>query len=185
VDNRSSRDVIRDVAIELFGQHGYEKTSLREIADRVGMTKASLYYHFPSKQALLLAILEPLVAQWRAVVDRAEALPHSRENVRLILGETLDVQLRHRPIASLFVRDTAAVVQAIGPLFEDLMQLNLRLHGWLAGPSPKPRDRVRAVAATEALGAALAWSPIIREVTDAEIREALLAAATAILDSGD
>ena len=46
---------IRAVALDLFSSQGYEQTSLREIADRVGLTKASLYYHYPSKQALLLA----------------------------------------------------------------------------------------------------------------------------------
>lgn len=176
-----TRETIRAVAVELFGRLGYEKASLREIADRVGMTKASLYYHYPSKQALLAAIVEPLILQWRAVADRAESLPHTPSNVRLVLGECLDVLLRHRAIAGMFVHDAAAVIQAIGPLFNELIELNMRLHGWLAGPAPAPQDRVRAVAATEALSAALAWSPFLSGVTDAEMREALLDAATAVL----
>jgi AcrR family transcriptional regulator len=178
VDTRST---ICDVAMKLFARLGYEKTSLREIADQVGMTKASLYYHYPSKQALLVAIVEPLIVQWRAVADRAETLPHTQANVRLILGECLDVLLRHRAIASLFLHDAAAVVQAIGPLFNQLLELNMRLHGWLAGPSPTPQDRVRAVAATEVLSAALGWSPFVTEVSDEEMRVALLDAATAVL----
>jgi AcrR family transcriptional regulator len=176
-----TRDAIRGVAVDLFSRLGYEKTSLREIADRVGMTKASLYYHYPSKQALLTAIVEPLIQQWRAVVDRAETLPHNDANVRLVLGNVLDVLLKHRTIAGMFVRDAAAVIQAIGPLFNELLKLNLRLHGWLAGPSPAPHDRVRAVAATEALSAALGWSPFLDGVTDDEMRAALLDAATAVL----
>lgn len=178
VDTRST---IRGVAVELFARLGYEKTSLREIADRVGMTKASLYYHYPSKQALLLAIVEPLIEQWRSVVDRAVTLPHGDANVRLILGEVLDVLLRHRPIARMFIHDTAAVIQAVGPLFEELVELNMRLHDWLAGPAPTPSDRVRAVAATEALSAALGWSPFLTVVTDDEMRGTLLDAATAVL----
>jgi AcrR family transcriptional regulator len=178
VDTQST---IRGVATELFGRFGYEKTSLREIADRVGMTKASLYYHFPSKQSLLLAIVEPLISQWRAVVDRAQTLPHNDVNVRLILGEVLGVLLEHRAIARMFVHDAAAVIQAIGPLFSEFLELNMRLHDWLAGPEPTPADRIRAVAATEALSAALGWSPFLRDVTDDQIRVTLLDAASAVL----
>jgi AcrR family transcriptional regulator len=176
-----TRDAIRDVAVELFSRHGYEKTSLREIADRVGMTKASLYYHYPSKQSLLLAIVEPLISQWRSVADRAETLTHTPANVRRVLGECLDVLLRHRAIAGLFVRDAAAVFEAIGPKVGEILELNRRLHGWLAGPSPSAADRVRAIAATEVLGAGLGWSPDLVEVSDDELRVTLLDAAAAVL----
>jgi AcrR family transcriptional regulator len=180
-----TRDAIRAAAVELFSRLGYEKTSLREIADRVGMTKAALYYHYPSKQELLVAIVEPLVTQWRSVVDRAETLPHTSPNVRLVLDECLDMLLHHRSIAGLFLRDAAAVFQAIGPRFDEIVALNSRLHAWLAGPSPDAADRVRAVAATEALGTALGWSPALTGVTDAELRAALLEAAAAVLRLGD
>ena len=176
-----TRGAIQRVAADLFARHGYEQTSLREIAGRVGMTKASLYYHYSSKQALLLAIVEPLIAQWRAVVDRAEHLPHTDAGVRAVLGELLDVMLRHRMIAAMVVHDAAAVIQAIGPLFNELIQLNMRLHDWLAGPEPTPSGRVRAVAATEALSAALGWSPFLADVDDDQIRTTLLDAAVAVL----
>lgn len=180
-----TRDTIRRTAVELFARLGYEKASLREIADQVGMTKASLYYHYPSKQALLQAIVEPLITQWRSVADRAETLPHDPANVRSILAELLDVQLTYRAIASMFVHDAAAVIQALGPLFTELLEQNLRLHGWLAGPDPTPADRVRAVAATEALSAALGWSPFLEGVSDEDMHGALLGAATAVLGIQD
>ncbi len=50
------RERILDVALELFTEQGYEKTSLREIADRLGVTKAALYYHFPSKGDIFLEL---------------------------------------------------------------------------------------------------------------------------------
>ena len=48
------------MAADLFIEQGYEKTSLREIAERVGVTKAALYYHFASKEELLAGLLAPL-----------------------------------------------------------------------------------------------------------------------------
>jgi AcrR family transcriptional regulator len=50
------RDRILDVALELFIEQGYDKTSLREIAERLDVTKAALYYHFERKQDILLAL---------------------------------------------------------------------------------------------------------------------------------
>ncbi|GAB6898352.1 TetR/AcrR family transcriptional regulator [Kineosporia succinea] len=44
------------VAFELFTSQGYEATSLREIAERLGINKASLYYHFRSKEAILVSL---------------------------------------------------------------------------------------------------------------------------------
>ncbi|GAB3490010.1 TetR/AcrR family transcriptional regulator [Nocardiopsis coralliicola] len=52
------RDAILDAAMEAFGARGYNGTSLAKIADRVGVTQQGLLHYFPSKQALLVAVLE-------------------------------------------------------------------------------------------------------------------------------
>src|SRR6478735_6198571 len=57
-----TRARIIDVALELFAEHGYEKTSLREIADRLGVTKAALYYHFKTKDDIVRGIVEKMAA---------------------------------------------------------------------------------------------------------------------------
>jgi len=49
---------IHKVAIELFTERGYEATSLREIAERLGITKAALYYHYSSKESIVRSIFE-------------------------------------------------------------------------------------------------------------------------------
>jgi len=70
----STRDTILDVAQELFTEQGYERTSLREIAERVGVTKAALYYHFASKEELIRALLEPMAEmELEFVQDMPEA----------------------------------------------------------------------------------------------------------------
>jgi AcrR family transcriptional regulator len=46
------------VALALFTAQGYEATSLREIANALGINKASLYYHFPNKEAILRSLFE-------------------------------------------------------------------------------------------------------------------------------
>src|ERR1700677_4503337 len=52
----STRERILDVALDLFNDQGYDKTSLREIAERLGFTKAALYYHFERKEDILLQL---------------------------------------------------------------------------------------------------------------------------------
>lgn len=49
---------IIDAAIELFGRHGYEGTSVMSIADRVGISDAGVLYHFSTKHDLFVAVLD-------------------------------------------------------------------------------------------------------------------------------
>ncbi|WP_150309201.1 TetR/AcrR family transcriptional regulator [Planctomonas psychrotolerans] len=54
----STRGVILDAALDVFAESGYRSGSLRTVAERVGMSEAGLLHHFPSKSALLAAVLE-------------------------------------------------------------------------------------------------------------------------------
>lgn len=56
----NTRQRIQDVALELFAEQGYDKTSLREIAERLEVTKAALYYHFKTKEDILVSIFDDL-----------------------------------------------------------------------------------------------------------------------------
>jgi AcrR family transcriptional regulator len=57
-----TRERIVEVALELFNEQGYEKTSLREIAERLDVTKAALYYHFERKEDILAELHQRLQA---------------------------------------------------------------------------------------------------------------------------
>ena len=72
---RDTRTEILDVASELFTEKGYDATSLREIAERLGITKAALYYHFRSKDDILRALLEPMNTVVTELLGRLEAAP--------------------------------------------------------------------------------------------------------------
>lgn len=53
-----TKEVILDVAMQLFAQHGYDSTTTRMIAHQAGVAEGTLYIYFPSKRHILLALLE-------------------------------------------------------------------------------------------------------------------------------
>ena len=55
-DEGDTRERILDVALDLFIEQGYDKTSLRQIAEPLGFTQAAIYYHFAAKQDILIAL---------------------------------------------------------------------------------------------------------------------------------
>ncbi|GAC67855.1 TetR/AcrR family transcriptional regulator [Gordonia soli] len=67
----TARDEILDAAAELFAGRGYTGTSTRMIADAVGIRQASLYHHFPTKDDILVALLQSTVV---ASLERARTL---------------------------------------------------------------------------------------------------------------
>ncbi len=70
----STRERILDVALELFNEQGYDSASLRDIADRLGVTKAALYYHFERKEDILLELHLRLHAIGRESLDQLASL---------------------------------------------------------------------------------------------------------------
>jgi Transcriptional regulator len=57
-DKSEKVQMIIEVAQKRFGLYGLEKTSMREIADDLNLSKASLYYYFPDKESLYKAVVE-------------------------------------------------------------------------------------------------------------------------------
>jgi AcrR family transcriptional regulator len=69
---------VLDVALALFNQQGYDKTSLRDIAEELGVTKAALYYHFQRKEDILLELHLRLHALGRQAVDALRRVDTAR-----------------------------------------------------------------------------------------------------------
>ncbi|MGN2634777.1 TetR/AcrR family transcriptional regulator [Nocardia takedensis] len=172
---------IRDAAVKLFGSKGFEQTSLREVADAVGITKASLYYHYPSKLDLLMAIIDPIIEHLRDVVEDIDAVPHDAEGIRAVLRTYLRGLIRHRDAGALCIRDTAAIVNAMADRYPDVMDSNRLLREWLAGPDPTPEAELRACAALEVIGVALISKEIVPAADDVQLESTLLDAATLVL----
>ena len=70
----STKEKITATALALFAQRGYDGVSVRDICKQVGIKESSLYYHFPSKQAILTTLLshfENRAAEGMAQLEQA------------------------------------------------------------------------------------------------------------------
>jgi AcrR family transcriptional regulator len=74
---RERRETILDAALEVFAEGGYRAGSLREVAQRVSMSEAGLLHHFPSKVALLEAVLSHRDDRSREMVPLDSDDPHA------------------------------------------------------------------------------------------------------------
>ncbi|WP_040793942.1 TetR/AcrR family transcriptional regulator [Nocardia higoensis] len=173
---------IRDAAVRLFGSKGFEQTSLREVADAVGITKASLYYHYPSKLDLLLAIIDPVVENIRRVVAEVDGLRHDADTVRRVLRDYLRGMVRHRDAGSMCVRDAVAIYNALSERYPDVLESGKVLTDWLAGPDAGYEARVRAAAALSVISSALTSDEYVPGVPDDVLETTLLDAATSVLN---
>lgn len=99
------RQKILEAGLQLFGERGYEATSIAEIGARAAITKSVLYHYFPSKGELYREIME---TETRDLIERvAAAVPDDPEAPRLEagLGAYLDFLAERRATWSLFLRD--------------------------------------------------------------------------------
>ncbi|MRH86070.1 TetR family transcriptional regulator [Nocardia sp. SYP-A9097] len=183
VAGRSTKDAIRDAAIELFTSKGFEQSSLREVADAVGITKASLYYHYASKVDLLIAIIQPMVDDLGELVESLDEIPHSPETVREVLESHLRSILGHRAAGTLCMRDTVAILNALGDRYPDMIDLSRRMCRWLAGPGADDESTLRAAAAMQVLSAALMSRESVPNASEELIGGVLLEAALGVLNS--
>ncbi|WP_431032207.1 TetR/AcrR family transcriptional regulator [Streptomyces sp. P6-2-1] len=87
---------IVDAATALFATRGYPGTSVREIADRVGYSKTGLLHRYPSKEALLVAVLRGPLTEFAALRATWNALPAGPERASVAAGDLVGLALRHR-----------------------------------------------------------------------------------------
>lgn len=169
-----TRARIQAAAMDLFMTRGVEKTSLREIAEELGITKAALYYHFRSRDELLRSLVDPFLEEVEALLNDTEARGDRRP--REFLEFYFDLYARHQRMLQLLVRDLSAFAH-LG-LEERLLGWQLRLRHLVVGPEASPADRVRAVFA---LGGLADVAALITDVSTEDSRQVAIDAASAAL----
>jgi AcrR family transcriptional regulator len=141
---KNTRERILDIALELFIEKGYDKTSLREIAEQLGFSKAALYYHFASKDDILLALhyrLHDVLQETLGTLDREEG---GVASWTVMLDRVIDQMLANRRLFVLHERNRAALEQLHSAAHDaDHDDFEDRFHRVLNDKRVSLRDRVR------------------------------------------
>jgi AcrR family transcriptional regulator len=143
----NTRERILDVALDLFIAQGFDGTSLREIAERLGFTKAALYYHFTSKDDILMALHMRLHEFGRdalaAIGDEPVTLPAWGG----LLDALIDHMITQRKIFALHQRNPAAFEKLHRQdHMDDHEDIQARFRTVLADVRVPVRDRFRMAA---------------------------------------
>lgn len=164
---------ILEVARRRFATDGVAATSLRGIADELGVTKAALYYHFPRKADLLRDALVPMA---EAIDAWLEGAANSDADRRELLEDYFDVVRQHHDLLQALAREPSALQGS--PIAGRLAAWIERAQHILAGPNPDLEARTRATVAIG--GLARAASFVTTNDTDALRRIAVDAALDAL-----
>ncbi len=148
-----TRRRIQQVALELFAEQGYEKTSLREIAERLDVTKAALYYHFKTKEDILSSIAEDLARPMRELITWAETQPRTLATKQELLRRYSDILWGSVDLFRFFQENQATVRElTIGETFRTSVK---SLGGLLKDPDAPIAAQVRSVTALYAMHAGM------------------------------
>ncbi len=161
-----------DVALDLFADHGVAGTSLQDIADAVGVTKAAIYHQFAAKEAIVLGVIEVQLVPLEDALDEAESAGPSRKAREGLLAAVIDIVVGNRRALSTLQRDPV-LFRLLGE-HEPSRQLWARLFPMLLGADLGQTNRVRAAVLSAAIGAVA--HPFVIDLDNDTVRDALLAA---------
>jgi AcrR family transcriptional regulator len=116
-EKRSAKDRILDTAVRLFYQHGYHSVGIDRIIAESGVAKMSLYNHFPSKDALIVAAIKHMDDQFWSWIERETASAKSaRKKLSRIFAAVQELAISRECLGCAF--------QAAAADFPDLEHLN-------------------------------------------------------------
>jgi AcrR family transcriptional regulator len=145
-----TRSRAQKVALELFAEQGYEKTSLREIAERLGVTKAALYYHFKSKEDIVHSFTDDHYARLDELIEWAKTQQPGERTRRAILDRYVGIVFGGVDVFRFIEQNRAAMQSMEAGKGDRMARFRSRLDtlvDLLAGPAAPLRERVRATAA--------------------------------------
>ncbi|WP_086841920.1 TetR/AcrR family transcriptional regulator [Amycolatopsis kentuckyensis] len=164
---------ILDVARDLFSKQGVQRTSLQDIADRLGITKPALYYHFPSREDLVRSIIQPLLDDGEEFLRTQEA--RGDTPVRELIEGFFDFNHRHRAPVIMLLAEMPTLAD-LG-LIDRVLGWRRRLTELICGPEPTLDQSARAVLALGGL------QDVCMQFPDAPVEELRAAAVAGALDA--
>ncbi|HMM82589.1 MAG: TetR family transcriptional regulator [Cryobacterium sp.] len=102
--NHDQESILR-VAAEVFIQHGYDATSMGQLAEKLGITKSAIYHHVPSKEYLLQLALDRALDSLEAIlVDPLASTGPAIDRLMYVLRSSVGVLTDQLPFVTLLLR---------------------------------------------------------------------------------
>jgi AcrR family transcriptional regulator len=164
-----TRERIQLVALELFAEQGYERTSLREIAERLGVTKAALYYHFKSKEDIVRSFTEDHFEQVDALIAWGREQPPGTQTAQELLSRYIALVMEGSEVFR-FLERNQATIHGTEDGKHRFTQFRPRLAALIeiiTGPDAPARDRIRA--ATAIFAVSTSWMFFMKDAPEADL----------------
>lgn len=168
---RPAQQRVIEAALVLFAEHGVNATSLQMIADAVGVTKAAVYHQFRSKDQIVLAVAEVVLAGLEAAVEAAEAEKSRTRAREVLIAAMIELGVERRLMTRILQRDP--VMLRFQNEHEPFRQVMLRLNRVLMGGSKGAEARVQAAMVSAAIAGTVVH-PLVEDLDDEELRSQLL-----------
>jgi AcrR family transcriptional regulator len=181
---RDTRSRLRELALQLFAEQGYEKTSLREIAERLGVTKAALYYYFKSKEDIVASLVEDYMAELDELIAWGKDRPRTAATRAEIVSRYLHIVADGAAVFRMLHQNQAAVsslasAKERGALFRERIDALTEL---LTEPGASLHDQVRA--ASSLISVSFCWMHYQDQAASrAELEKAVLDVALELADA--
>lgn len=139
----TTRERILRAALRLFAEHGYGATSMREIAEQLGITKAALYYHFDSKEDIVRALLADVEHHIAELTDWASGQPITPRLREEVLARWSDVMHAQGLALFRFIMANRSVVEGLKGDRDGMIQRIRALYVILTPPDATVEDKIR------------------------------------------
>ncbi|PZG23634.1 TetR family transcriptional regulator [Micromonospora craterilacus] len=175
-----TRERIKAVALELFTEQGYEATSLREVAERLNVTKAALYYHFKSKDEIVTSVVEDRLERMDALIAWAESQPATLATRRAVIERYADAMFSsEQPSVMRFFEQNQTALKSLSA-GREMRGRMFRLATVLSAGNESPGAQLRAALAIFAVHGS--WFAVrTPDITDAERKRVALEVADELL----
>jgi AcrR family transcriptional regulator len=162
---------LHEAALRLFAEHGVGGTSLQMIADEVGVTKAAVYYHYKTKDELVVGVVTPFVERILGFLEEAKGKRGRRVQQEFVLRGLVDliVEVRHLYV----VAANDPIVVHLHEHHPRLRQVSEELRELFAGPDADDERKVTVVFFLAGLTGPLA-DPSCRAIDDDVLRGMLM-----------
>jgi AcrR family transcriptional regulator len=169
---------VLQAALSLFAEHGVGGTSIRMIADAIGVTKAAIYFQFKTKEEIVLAAARLGFAKLEWALEAAEAEESPSRAREFLIRQVIEISLEQRRVNGALQHDP--VMLRVLTEHKPFQQMFARMQRLMVGSVLDPKMRMQVAMLSGAIASGTGHS-LVADLDDETVRSALLEFARPIL----